>query len=208
MTQRSPDWFLDWKGQTAVIVASGPSAKLYDYELYRDRAHFIATNESWRLVPWAEVIMGADGGWWRETKGLPEFKGLKTTLDFNVSREFDIKLLKLLNTARGITVERPGMIGMGRNSGFYAANLAVQFKATKLILAGFDMNLDNGIHWHGPHKSKKLNNPRIETITRWRKILDGEAKTFEKLGVRVINVSPSSSLKAYPKMTLQEAFES
>jgi hypothetical protein len=199
-----PDWFLDWKDHPVVIVASGPSAKDYDYNLFRDKAKFIAINKSLELVPWADVLLAADAGWWHKTKGMKLFTGLKVTLDFNISRIYDVKLLSLSKTDSGIIVKKPGQMGNGRNSGFYAINLAIQFGAKKIILSGFDMTLKSGVHWHGPH-DKGLNNPRSYTINKWREILDKQSATVEKLGVKIINVSMSSALKAYPKMTLLEA---
>lgn len=207
MPDKRPEWFPDWKGETVVIVASGPSAGGQDYEAWRGRARFIVVNCSWKLVPWADVLVAADGGWWQRHKGAPDFPGMKVTVDFNASRDFGLHLVRLLNTAPGITVERPGHIGMGRNTGFYAINLAVQFgPPAKIILAGYDMNVDAGIHWHGPHP-KGMNNPRPDTIAKWRKILDGEAATLRRLGVDVVNASPSSALVNYPKMSLAEAFD-
>lgn len=205
MNRPLPEWFPDWKGETVVVVAGGPSAGGKDYEAYRGRAKFFVVNNAWQLVPWADVLIAADGGWWNRNKGLPKFKGLKITLDFNISRDFDVKLVKLLRTSNGITVDHPGMVGMGRNSGFYAINLAVQFGARKIVLAGFDMNLKKGLHWHGPHP-KGMNNPRPDTVAKWCKILDGEAKTLRKMGVEVINICASSSLQNFPKMSLEEAF--
>lgn len=200
----SPDWFLNWDNETTVIVASGPSASEYNYDDFKGRAKFIVTNQSWRLVPWADVLLGADASFWNRTKGVPDFKGLKVTVDFNASRDFGIKLIRLDRLERGIIVKEPGIVGKGANSGFYAANLAVQFGSKKLVLSGFDMNLNHGVHWHGEHP-KGMSNPRAVTIDKWRKLLDQQAKTFQKLGVQVINVSMISSLEAYPKMTLSEA---
>lgn len=205
MNPLSPDWFLDWSNYATIIVASGPSAKGPNYELYRDRAKFIVTNSSWKLVPWADVLLAADASWWNRNKGAPEFKGLKVTLDWNVHREFDIKLIKLSKLDRGIVTSPSGVVGKGGNSGFYAINLAVQFGSKKIVLSGFDMTLDNGgSHWHGDHP-KGMNNPRKQTIEKWRTLLDHEAKTFQKLGVEMINSSLQSALTAYPKISLEEA---
>lgn len=197
-------WFLDWSSYATIIVASGPSAKGPNYELYRDRAKFIAINSSWKLVPWADVLLAADATWWNRNKGLPEFKGLRVTLDWNVSRDFNVKLIKLDKLNRGIVTKPLGIVGKGGNSGFYAINLAVQFGSKKIILSGFDMTLSNGNHWHGDHP-KGMNNPRPQTVEKWRTLLDHEAKTFEKLGVEVINSSLSSALTAYPKVSFEGA---
>lgn len=92
----------------------------------------------------------------------------------------------------------------GGNSGFQALNLAVQFGAKRIILVGFDMRLDHGVHWHGPH-GKGLNNPRDPLFASWRDALNGAAPTLAALGVEVLNASAISALTAYPIMDLREA---
>ncbi|WP_247337504.1 hypothetical protein [Bradyrhizobium sp. 147] len=105
-----------------------------------------------------------------------------------------------------ILMGEPGILGDGGNSGFQAINLAVQCGARQLILVGFDMRLDLGIHWHGKH-GRGLNNPNGANIARWRCIIDGQAPRLAELGVSVVNASAVSALKAYPKMSLTEALQ-
>jgi hypothetical protein len=99
-----------------------------------------------------------------------------------------------------------GEIGWGGNSGFGAINLAVQFGARRIILVGFDMRIDKGIHWHGPHKGG-LTNPNAKNVERWRRVIEEAAPILGALGVEVINASPVSALGAYPKMSFTEAIE-
>lgn len=103
-----------------------------------------------------------------------------------------------------ILIDHPGILGDGGNSGFQAINLAVQCGAAKIILIGFDMRLDLGLHWHGKH-GRGLNNPSERNLARWRRILDASAPRLAELGVSVINCSAVSALEAYPKMRLSEA---
>jgi hypothetical protein len=206
VNQRLPDWFPDWSNEVCIIVASGPSAKDHQFEDYRGRAKFIVVNNSWKLVPWADVLIGADGGWWQRYKGVPGFTGIKVTLDVSVSRQFDLELIKLVKHVQSLSTDKPGVVGMGGNSGFYALNLAVQFGCKKIILVGFDMHLKNGMHWHGPHE-KGLNNPIQHRIQKWRAALDNEASNLRRMGVEVINASETSALTAYPKMTVHEALK-
>lgn len=103
-----------------------------------------------------------------------------------------------------ILTDETTVIGDGGNSLFQSANLAVQFGAKKIAFVGADLRLDLGIHWHGRHP-QYLNNPSQYNIDRWRRVLDLNAKRFADVGVEVVNCSPVSTLKAYPKMTLREA---
>lgn len=202
-----PVWFPDWTGETVVVVGAGPSANLYDYAPYKDRAKWIAINRSWKLVPWADFLISADAGFWLKYDMVPEFKGGKVTMDFNVAHNHGLHRIQIDKMTDGISTEKPGYVGMGCNSGFYGINLAVQFgPPSKIILAGFDMNLAKGIHWHGKHPSG-MNNPNKEQLKRWAGILDRQAARLKALGVSVVNVTPDSAVKAYPKMTLAESFQ-
>lgn len=115
--------------------------------------------------------------------------------------------LRQVGIARGrdeILVNEPGILGDGGNSGFQAINVAVQCGATRLILVGFDMRLDLGIHWHGKH-GRGLNNPTERNLAKWRGVIDGCAPRLAELGVSVVNASAISALEAYPKIPIEEA---
>lgn len=203
-----PDWFPteSWKDEIVIVIAAGPSAKL-DYEPYRGKAKFIVINNSRELVPWADVLVSSDGDWWNRNKGAQDFLGLKLTMDFPITRQYpNVHLLRISKSQPGITIDRPGYVGVGLNSGFYAINIAVQFgPPKKIILCGFDMNMISGVHWHGKHPHGS-GNPNNDKLYRWRKVLDKQSSVLKGLGVCVINTCLTSSLKNYPKMSLAEAF--
>jgi hypothetical protein len=97
-----------------------------------------------------------------------------------------------------------GTVGWGGNSGFHALNLAVQLRGAKIILVGYDMTLDHGIHWHGRHGGG-LNNPTKRNVERWRRCIDAAAPIIAALGISVANASPISALQNYRKMSFEEA---
>jgi hypothetical protein len=205
LLSNAPDWFPDWTGQTGVIVASGPSAKDVPLELARGVARFITINSSWQLAPWADVLYGCDFAWWRSVGGCPEFLGLKISQDRRAINEaWGIKKIDLKRGDNTIEFERPGIVGWGSNSGFHSLNLAIQFGCSKILLVGYDMRLDGGLHWHGSHP-KGMNNPNITNIAIMRSAVDGVAKSIAERGIRVINCSPVSALENYPKMEFAEA---
>jgi sugar phosphate isomerase/epimerase len=103
-----------------------------------------------------------------------------------------------------LVTDRVGEVGWGGNSGFQALNLAVQFGARKIVLVGFDLNLDQGVHWHGPHPGR-LNNPTRDSLARWARVLDAQAPLLERLGVEVVNASPASALTKFRKVPFEEA---
>lgn len=171
----------------------------------------MAINNSWQLVPWADALYGCDANWWKINRTVADnFAGLKISQDAKCERLFS-GLIRVVHCRRNvdgrpaeILVDVPAVIGWGGNSGFQALNLAVQFGAKRIIMAGFDMTLKAGIHWHGKHP-KGLNNPQERNVNRWRSALDAVAPQLSALGITVINASQVSALTAYTKMSLEEA---
>jgi hypothetical protein len=199
----APAWFPDWRGQTCVIIASGPSAAKAGIETAKGRAKTIAINSSWRLAPWADILYACDYAWWKNHKGVPEFKGLKVSQDPEACRAFkNINRVECVRARDDMLLTRPAQIGWGGNSGFHAVNLAAQFGAAKVVLVGYDLRLDLGLHWHEKHQG---NNPMTKNVERWRRAIDNAMPVFAALGIPVINASPVSALVSYPKMTLAEA---
>lgn len=95
-----------------------------------------------------------------------------------------------------------GRVGDGGNSGFHALNLAMQFGADRVALVGFDMTLDEGVHWHGRHE--RLNNPRESNLTRWRKAFEASAPMLQAAGIAVFNTSDHSRLDCFPFARLED----
>jgi len=135
---------------------------------------------------------------------VPGFEGLKLSGDRAVlRRNWGVEAIDLVRSSDLIQTVRPGRVGWGGNSGFHMLNLAVQLKPKKIILVGFDMRIDLGLHWHGAHEG--LNNPVQRNVDRWRRVIDHAAGTIAAMGIPVINASPNSALVNFPKMGLMEA---
>ncbi len=197
-----PSWFPDWTGERAVIVASGPSAMDAPLSALKGKARVIATNDSWRLVPWADVLYASDAEWWATGAG-DEFAGLK------VSRSpwFGVRKVDLAGRegawSNDLELDQLGVIGAGAGSGFQALNLAAQFGAKRIALVGFDARIDRGLHWHGAHGGG-LKNPHEGTARLWADFLDMAAPVLAELGVAVVNCSLVSALSAYPVCALED----
>jgi hypothetical protein len=192
---------LNWKDETVVIVATGPSAAEQPLEKARGTAKFIAIKSSWRLCPWADVVYGTDRGWWLANNGAIEFKGVRITASPTIHRCFPgVQLAKL---APGPQIRTDGRLG-GSHSGAHAINLAINFGAKRIVLVGFDMNMKSGAHW-------KENDPGVaraepNRMVRWRLEMDAQIERFRELQVEVINCSMQSTLTAYKKRQFSEVF--
>ena len=101
------------------------------------------------------------------------------------------------------------LVGWNGNTGGAAINLAVHMGAKRILLLGFDMNLDGTQmqHWHdlygkGPvaDERRKRKLPFARHITCFAFI----AADAKKLGVEIINLSPNSAIDNFPKMSVKE----
>lgn len=169
----------------------------------------IVINNSWKLAPWADLLYACDLNWWRHNFGvISAFPGLKVTQDPAVPHDpkfsGSVHRVKCNHAVDKLEVATYGEVGWGGNSGFQAINLAVQFGAKKIVLVGYDMRVDRGLHWHPDHP-RGMHNPTARNVERWRRVTDGAAELLRALKIEMINASAVSSLRAYPKMSLAEA---
>lgn len=201
-----PDWWPDWHGRAAAIVASGPSARKANVGLLQGRVKAIAIKESHELCPWADAVYGCDSAWWKNCNGLIGYQGIKITFGATLRPSYpDIRSIEIDRHGDKILTDKIGFIGSGGNSGFQAINLAVQFGAKRILLIGFDVHGRNGLHWYGRNNGPGRNNPNDDNFKRWREALDNAVPEFERLGVSVLNASFKSDLKGFRKVTVEEA---
>lgn len=201
------DW-PDWRGQTAAIIASGPSAKKANVAILKGIVKVLAIKKNIELAPFADVVYGCDGPWWRSVNGLPAFKGLKLAYDDRiVGPEFGIEKVKIPNIKKDdLLFDEVGTIGAGGNSGFQALNLVLQFGASRILLIGFDANGAYGNeHWYGRNNWYGTSNPDENNYRRWRSSLDNAAAAIVDRGIEVINASMDSSIKSFKKMSVEDA---
>jgi hypothetical protein len=200
-------WWPDWSGQTVVIVASGPSAGLVDLTPCRDRARTIAVNRSYELAPWADMLYACDLAWWLSVDGLPDWPTLKVSQDPKAVAQYpDIKRVASLRGVENLILDQPGYILWGGNSGTQAINVAAQTGCRAIVLVGFDMTLDHGLHWHGAHEGK-LSNPKPLNTELWKRRTDQCGDFLAAKGFKIANCSPLSALKKWPKMSLEDALD-
>jgi len=208
MNGNRPEWYPDWEGETVVLVASGPSAVDINLDEGIGQAKFVAINKSVDLCPWADVYYCCDFQWWANYGGCPQFRGLKVCVDYRIKDKpkWGVHFLNCAKPDDRLILDRIGTVGWGGNSGFNCMNWVAQLKPAKIILVGYDMTKAWGSHWHEPHPLP-LTNPTEFNVERWRRVMDAAAGQLREAGICVINCSPISSLKKYPKMSFLEALE-
>lgn len=150
------------------------------------------------------MLYACDRAYWRASSALADFQGLKVTGSSSAQKEFpELELVNVERRTDLVRFNEWASVGDGGNSGFQALNLVLQMGATRVVLVGFDLSLERGVHWHGRHGAG-LNNPREESILRWRRGFEASAPMLAELGIEVYNASPHSALEAFPKRSLEE----
>lgn len=194
-----------WKDETVAILASGPSMSQEVVDSVRHLPR-IAINTTYQLARDAEIIYGADAGWWHEHAiHVEQLPGLKLTIEYrhNVYPNCPkfVQVLRWGGT-EGFD-DRPGYVRWGRNGGYQALHLAASLGAKRILLFGFDMH---GGHWHGPHpKEKGLGNPRQNDFSRWIAEFGKLAPELAKRGIDVVNCTLGSKLNCFRQTDLAAA---
>lgn len=191
-----------WPDATIVCLATGPSLTKDDAEYCRGRAVVVAIKNAIDLAPWADVLYGCGADtskWWhRNGDALKWFTGLRFTLDPKATQW--ATLLRYTGAA-GLEMD-PAALRTGKNSGYQAINLAVHLGAKKIVLVGYDMQVDatKGSHFFGEHPTKN-----VPPVREFRPMFATLVEPLAAIGVSVINASRVSALETFPKMSLAEA---
>lgn len=145
------------------------------------------------------MLYAGDRVWWHEYGDAIDFDGELWTTNRESAQVYSG--LHYVRGEIGAGISRfPGMIMLGRNSGYQAIGLALYFGAAKIILLGYDMQFTNGrSHWHGDHKN--ISNPLKQKMPGW-------IAEFNLLGsqttVPIINCSRETALKCFVRKSLHE----
>ncbi len=188
-----------WAGETAAILATGPSLCQEDVDYCRGKARVLVIKDAVRLAPWADVLYSGDGKWFKEYgKGL-QFEGPRYSLDEGSSQWASI----LKNTGEMGLDLQPNGLRTGRHSGYQAINLAVHLGATRLVLLGYDAQpLKSKNHFHGEHPwgGKPV-------YTSFLQMFPFIVQPLKNAGVEVLNASRVSALSMFPRVQLREVLQ-
>lgn len=200
-----------WKGEPCIVVGSGPSLTVPVVHKIRMARwlsgwNVIVVNDAYRLLPRADVLYASDFGWWVVHEGAKSFEGEKWSSHSHTSafcddkREFAGKYgLNLVQAFPGKDFSRSQngiSYGETAHSGFQAVNLALLFGASLVVLCGFDYG---GSHFFGDHP-ETLRQPTDEQYLELARAFDTVTTDIE-----ILNATPSSALKRFPMVDLDEA---
>ena len=172
--------------KTAVCVASGPSLTAEDCDRAATVADWmIACNESWRVATWAHAIYAGDFRWWEIHHHEVPSRLERWTCSATAAHRYRLNFH-----------HAPQKV---YNSGQRAIQLCIEKGYERIILLGYDCSVKNGTHWHGDHPKNK--NPDQQAVDRWQ----DHFASIDVGGVDVINCSRETELRAFRRMTLENA---
>jgi hypothetical protein len=198
-------------GKTAVLMATGPGltpevvAEVMDARL-RQELYLFGCNDAYRIAPYLNVHYACDFAWWR--KHFENMVHYETTHGMwtqepNMSQHSFPGLHRIKGCgAKGLS-RKQDLIHFGNNSGFQLINLAYLFGITKFILCGYNMQVIGGKkHFFGEHP-EGLNRGGGYT---------GFIQNYDTIkpadyGIEIINATPQTALRAFPKMSLTDALQ-
>lgn len=226
-----------WQGQECWIIGGGSSilkqfnvpefvktkiqsrecslSILSEYLTALHDKNVIGINTAYKIGNWIGFVFFGDKGWYLvHREGLKSFPGYKVSCHGSfVNRSKDdpenIKYMERDSKRYGIS-DRPGFVSWNFNSGAAGINLAYHLGVSRIILLGFDMDIDeNGYtHWHGSHKEIKdkrvLGRDPFKSFERHLPSFHSIAQDAERLGLEIINANPDSKIQDFEKMTVDQ----
>jgi hypothetical protein len=181
--------------RVVAVIASGPSLTAEDCAAVRAAGlPAIVINTSFRMAPWADVLLAYDARWWQlhreEIAATVRGRRVTTSLSRSVGGAEPLGAL--------IRYHAYG------NSGTAAVSLCAYTGARAVILLGADCRRadDGRVHWHGDHPAQ-LSNAR--SMARWPKQYGLVAQYAARRGCRVVNASRQTALDCFERLPLQDA---
>lgn len=205
-TIAKPSW-PDWSGETAVCIATGPSLTSDQVEaVRRANVRTIAINDAGHpsrtpSATWCDIWYAADQSFWLNYR--PESNALKVCAESKCNRRgelFDIVDLFLdLDDAERARAYVPGYALHGGHGGYQCLQLAMSLGATRILLLGYDCQPRGDQTNYFGRKPAHLH--KDSPYKAWVQCYD---KLVLKEGVKVINCTPGSAIKAYSFADIRE----
>lgn len=189
----------EWPGETCFILGGGPSLRGFGAAVLRGR-RVIAINNSYLLAPWADVLYYCDRQWWvkHREEALATFTG-QYRISLGTSEGGTRRLYQ--GGPRGLDT-RPNALRHGSNSGYQAINLAYHFGVSRIVLLGYDLHVDESqSHWHAGHGASL--NSQAQALDLFLPRFPHLVEPLRAAGVEVINATPSSALRCWPYIPLE-----
>lgn len=188
----------DWKGRRCFVIGGGASLRDFDFSLIENELT-IGVNKIYRVFE-PTILFFADRIMYDEIMPL-KMKSIKVAVDYTNACFDGVYYVRSAGT-KGVGMDIDNLY-TGNNSGFGALNLALVLGAEPIYLLGFDYIPIDG-KYHVTDDWGKIQDSEFQDL------LDTFKQEFqvisEHIDMKVINLSPKSTLKCWPKMRIEEVF--
>jgi len=194
----------------AVKAGTSPLSVYSKYMKPIHNKHVIGINVVFLIGDWMDMVFFGDGGFFQRYKEqLAVWKGLKVCCHCDVENQPWVKFIeKNRQHAKGIS-PRPDRVSWNGNSGAAAISVAANAGAKRIFLLGFDMALgaDQYQHFHNVYNRGPIVKEDQLAKLHFGIHLLGFPQIKEdakKMGIEIINVSPTSEIQEFRKVSLKE----
>jgi hypothetical protein len=220
-----------WDGADVWILGGGPSVAssfgipaqlIYDvrtgakpitsFSPYMEAIHgkhVIGINVAYKIGNWLDMMFCGDKGFLlKHQEELKSFPGLKLSCHSHAQKLNHMKFVpKDSRKPFGIS-PNPYKVSWNLNSGAAAISLAAHTGAKRIILLGFDMNLENETqHFHDEYKKGLIESNKQKRGLPFQRHLKGFPvikRDADAMGIEIINCSLHSAVNAFQKVDIKE----
>jgi hypothetical protein len=195
-----------YQGETAVLLATGPSLCDADIEYIRPlhergEIRVFGLGDAYRICDFLDVFYGCDPRWFEcNLEVLKHPCKQKWTQDKKYADKHPELMHVSGSSGQGMSL-KPSHIHFGSNSGYQLINLAVHYGIERFLLLGYNMDVPKGQkqHFFGPHP-KPLN--QGNNYRGFAKIYGTIQPDIKK---KIINCTYPTMLTAFAQMPLEKA---
>lgn len=207
---------LSWQGCTCFILGGGPSVEQQDLQ-YLHKQKVIGINKAFMKYP-VDINYSMDETFFDSVQYTTDprhkdfllhqswlvFSGVKLFLLHDHKSRFAQGVYYVKEVLeKCVSLDLSQGIYAGNNSGLGALMLAVALGCKRIGLLGYDFLVQGEkTHWHEGYGFclKDV----ISSLEKFRACIDEFGPAILELGIDVVNLSPTSALKSFPKKTIQE----
>ena len=204
MSTRAP-WQIPqlWPDSTVFILGGGPSLTDVDLTpLHSQRV--LGVNQAYKLGPWVDAMYFGDCEWYgKNLPAIRDYAGLKITScgrcpEHGWRHVHPVRRTKMY----GIDSNSRDAISWNKSSGASAINVAYWLGAKRVVLLGFDMQMQ-GEHknWHDDYRGE-VKNP--ELFTQHLHCFPYIVEDAQALGLEILNATPGSAITQFPFVDLKD----
>jgi len=194
-----------FEGETMFIVAGGASLMALDFDRLIGKKH-IALNFSLRFCPQADILYFTDAHFFRENREEIEAHAAPWKASGHINQEPgtpDWLHVYRLSAREGFDPD-PTALRHGNTSTYAAMHLCAHIGVKRIVLLGVDMCLspEGRTHYYDGHEYPERSYVYVECMVPF---FAGLYQPFKNMGIEVLNASPKSQLKIWPRISLEEA---